>query len=188
MLRMRLLLLITSLWSSAVLAGPILHIENNKLIGVEGVTVGRYSYDVSFVQGSCTEVFNGCTSFPFELLDDRTNRYGNLFAALRSLNKAIYGPDDASTDPLLWYVPELKIPANKWFGLADQEAWHISYARFFDDGDIGEYSVEFNLIETDDLWTVWSNARPVPEPSGLMLVITALLAGYLFRQKKYLQQ
>lgn len=188
MFKVRLLLVLASLWSSSVLAGPILQIENNKLIGVKDVTVGSHFYDVSFVQGSCVEVFNGCTSFPFELLDERTNPNRNLFAALQSLHKAIYGTDDLETEPMLWHVPELKIPSRKWYGLADQEAWHISYARFFNDGGYGEYSLESNLIEANDLWTVWSNARPVPEPSGLMLVITTLLAGYFFRRNKQRQQ
>lgn len=183
----RLLLLIGSLWSSTVLAGPILHIENNKLTGVDGVTVGRYFYDVSFVQGSCVEVFNGCASFPFELLEDRKNPYGKLFEALRSLNKAIYGTDDPNTaPPVLWHVPELKIPASKWFGIADQETWYITYAYILNDPEGHEYWTFFNLIETEDLWTVWSNPRPVPEPSGLMLIIT-LLAGYIFRRNKQRQ-
>lgn len=184
---MRFLLLITSLWSSTILAGPILHIENNKLVGVDEVVVGDYFYDVSFVQGSCIDVFNNCSSFPFELLDVRTNPYGNLFDALHALNEAIHDADIIDTARAQWYVPELKIPAKKWYGMADEEAWYISYARYFDAGEYQEYSVEFNFIENEELWTVWSNPRHVPEPSNVILFTTMLLGVYFCRRNKYRQ-
>ena len=181
----RTLLLIVSLWSSVVLAGPILQIENNKLVGVKDVDVGLYKYDVSFEEGSCIEVFDGCSAFPFKLLADELNPYDDLFDALKVLHKAIYGSDDTHTPPPAWEVPELKIPAKKWNGMISEEDWYISYARFFNAGSYSEYSVEFNLIDCEDLWTVWSNPRHVPEPSSLVLVLTMLLAVFGVHRNKY---
>ena len=49
-------------------------------------------------------------------------------------------------------------------------------------------TLEFNFIENEDLWTVWSNPRRVPEPSSGILFISTLLVIYFFRRNKYRQQ
>ena len=51
--------------SQAGAAAVSLQIESGKLIGATGVTVLGHSYDVSFVDGSCNSLFEGCNSANF---------------------------------------------------------------------------------------------------------------------------
>lgn len=43
--------------------------SNNELIGATGVSVGGNLYDVTFLDGSCVELYAGCTAFPFSFAD-----------------------------------------------------------------------------------------------------------------------
>ncbi len=188
MFLVRFLFIITLMWSASVFAVPIMQVENKTLVGVKNVIVGKQEYDVSFKFGTCAQVFNGCSSFPFKLREKhQIDYYANFFDALRSLHKAIYGSDDPNAvAPSAFYVPELKIPTNTWYGLANEETWHVSYARFFNFYDSGEYSVEFDVLDSTNLWTVWSAPRRVPEPSSLSLLSIMLLGVILIRRfKKY---
>lgn len=185
MFLVRSLLIVALCWASSALAGPILQIENNKLVGVKDVVVGLHQFDVSFKKGTCGDLFNSCSSFPFKLLDDNTHRYTNFLDALHVLHKVIYGSDDINAEPpSAFYVPELKIPTHKWHDIEDENLLYVSYARFLNTSGYGEYSVEFNFVDCEDLWTVWSNPRRVPEPSSLGLFGIIFLGLVLVRRLK----
>lgn len=186
MFLVRSLLIIAICWASSALAVPIMQVENKTLVGVKNVIVGKQEYDVSFKFGTCAQVFNECSTFPFKLREkNQGDYYANFFDALRSLHKAIYGSDDRDAiAPSAFYVPELNIPTNTWYGLANIETWHVSYARFFNFYDSGEYSVEFDVLESTNLWTVWSAPRRVPESSSLGLFGIAVLGLFLTRRFK----
>lgn len=186
MFLVRSLFVVTLCWASSVLAVPIMQVENKTLVGVKNVIVGKQEYDVSFKFGTCAQVFNGCSSFPFKLREKhQVDYYANFFDALRSLHRAIYNSDDPNAvAPSAFYVPELKIPTNSWHDIEDENLLYVSYARFFNFYDSGEYSVEFDPLENANLWTVWSAPRRVPEPSGLGLFGVSVLGLLLARRFK----
>ena len=45
---------------SSAFAIPIVLFDSGKAVGITGAEVGTNTYDVSFLEGTCAEVFSGC--------------------------------------------------------------------------------------------------------------------------------
>lgn len=66
-------------------AAPILQVENGILTGATNIDIGGKKYDVSFIDGTCAALFNGCTGAigPF-------TTYGALNAADHALLDQVF--------------------------------------------------------------------------------------------------
>lgn len=67
-------------------AAPTLVVEGGLLIGANGVDVNGTLYDVRFIDGTCTAVFNGCDALPdFDFTDS-----SSALAAARALMEQVF--------------------------------------------------------------------------------------------------
>ena len=60
--------ILISIFCSSISYGAVLNIQNGNLFGATGVDVNGALYDVSFLDGTCIELYDGCdenTDFPF---------------------------------------------------------------------------------------------------------------------------
>ena len=174
--------------SFPALAGAALPIrEGTQITGVTGIFVNGSSYDVTFLDGTCSELFNGCDSnedFVF------TSRLDATLAAQALADQAFRRE---------WYFPAMT------FGCGDPEICGalIPYNSDVDVMEaigvpgtldrivfVGGRSPNLNTIQSDGLvWAVFAltspAASPVPEPMTWAMMLMGFGAvGYAMRRRK----
>ncbi|MES9943216.1 MAG: hypothetical protein ABW104_10450 [Candidatus Thiodiazotropha sp. 6PLUC2] len=187
-----LLLFIGYLYTTPSLAAE-LHIDplTNNLTGISGITVDENIYNVSFVEGTCVELFGGC--------DERTDFFfqdtATAFAAFSGLMEQglLDGPSGQfDSNPQLTYgcnndqffsrqcVIQAPILANEQglVGLVFASATnHISNNNDITTGLLLSASLSINAdtaLNDSAVWGVWS-ATTVPVPAAVWLFGSGLI-------------
>ena len=169
----------------SVFAVPVLQIEAGRLMGANNVTVNGANYNVAFVDGSCSSVFNGCdnAAFVFRSQDDAVAAsIALLQGVFIDTAEGAFGSDPALTngcgDSRLCevFTPFPRTPEgflsfavaqnhDNAASMADGVSVLITNRPFGDTTDIPSYA-----------YAVWSaaDASQVPEPSSLLLMCAGL--------------
>lgn len=161
-------------------AAPVLNIDSTtgKLLGASGVLVGSQLLDVSFEDGSCDSLFNGCTSF---LVPDAGSRAAS-FALLEQLFQGRFGDDPAlvngcSSTSACSIVTVNSVLGTTGFG-------HAAVVRPLGVGvdrvdPIGPDPATDLTLRDFQVYARWSAAQVsngVPEPGTGLLICPAFLA------------
>ena len=185
------LLLIVLLYVPINVYAVTLNVVGGELLGATNVSVGGSLYDVSFVDGTCVDIFNGCDSSS----DFTFNLQSQALAASQALLDQVFidGVDgDFNSDATLTAGIEYA------FDPAGTEAWAYIYTNYEVGGSIlrGAYAYFDNFLIYDSTniyqttptndnstianqtWAVWSNASSpsaVPVPAAVWLFGSGLI-------------
>lgn len=180
-----------------------LNVNSNQLFGATGVDVDGTSYDVSFVDGTCVTVFDGCddiSDFTFSteanallasqalldqvLIDGPLGQFGSVPNAINGISDV----NNAQILTIFGFNPFS--PANP-----------ASASARISTGPGGGTTTNFSFVPQSDLsssaafvWAVWNESpvvvdpdpmAPVPLPAGGLLLLTGLagIAGFQRRKK-----
>jgi hypothetical protein len=154
-------------------ATPIIEYSGEKLSGARGVEVDGATYNVVFLDGSCTTLFNGCvaSSFLEQVLTGEYNDEPSLTAGCAWDQMCdIYTPYRAGVGSPVFHVGN--------FLNAYAHNIRVDYPVGKDEAGIGtgkntNFDTTNMAIAT---WALWSVDTKVPEPASLVLLITGLLA------------
>jgi hypothetical protein len=158
-------------------------VTDGTLMGATDVDVGGSLYDVSFLDGSCNSLFDGCRIFTFN-----TQATAEL-ASTALLDQVLIGVFDVNphfvngiNDDFVSYI---FTPYSTWssgtyvnvggalndaFGVIDEAGWGRILGRTYDTSGL--------VLGSDEVYAVWSPS-PVPLPAAAWLFISAIagLAG-----------
>jgi hypothetical protein len=166
--------------------------SNKVLLGISGISVGGTSYDVSFMNGTCASLFDGCDEaedFVFQTSADAVaantalhnavidNRDVNVF--LNGFEGArINGCDNVACTAITAYAP----PATSSGPVL------ISYATIsnvYAFAGTGTYPFTRDTTTvTSNMYAVWSTPTAVPLPAGFPLMLAGLGAFYWVRRRQ----
>jgi len=171
-LAVAILLLVSVLPTSAA---PILQVTaDGILIGAQRVLVNGVELDVSFVDGSCISVFDGCD----DASDFDFHTEGDALQAAAALANQVFVVPPFSTNPELTSGCEQPFTRNcviltPWAEVPNAVlagAFHnfIISGKFVSSTAIPR---EFDLTPQPELvYAVWGPSTPVPEPASLSLL------------------
>lgn len=156
---------------------------DGKLYGARNVLVRDTLLDVSFVDGTCMSVFDGCdawTDFPYAAF------HVELASAL--LDQVLIGEFDTAPSRTFGCTFSILCAVATPLSVSitsDAMGWALAFngddSRLFDHVEAGGNAARSQLDftkETAYVWAVWSASadRQVPEPGGAALVLIGLLA------------
>lgn len=178
----------------AAKAAPVLRVDSNgQLVGATGVAIsGVGTYDVTFLEGTCIEVFSGCdeaSDFDLKLPNE------TIAASEALLDQVFVGRYD--DDPTLTYGCSDKencvvfTPAEVFLfshavgyvsgtAAANTEIGNPVNDFLAPNGDYGpladrDLSTDDNLTgDGRRVWARWSSSARVPEPGTLTLIMVTL--------------
>ena len=178
-------------------AAPVLNVVGGQLMGATGIAVGGSIYDVQFVDGSCTSLFNGCdapSDFTFHTSAD-------AIAASQALLDSVFidsglGAFDSNPSLTNGCTTGPCFVTTVYAGdgnLASNEAARNDYAESgdlvvaptlsasYDESDPSHNSAARTTFAR---WTFVSSAAPVPEPSSLALLGLGLVGFWGARLRR----
>jgi len=183
-------------------ASPILQINGGgQLTGASGVDVGGTLYDVMFVEGTCLDVYNGCTESDFPWHD-----YEPVLQAAQALLDQVFLDTtlgNFDTSPSLIFGCENATQCRPSTPYRKRNGVDIRARDASNDTDEDKDKVRLiHLIDTEDfgnedfrVCAVWALTpsvttndpgpiAPVPEPSTILLFGSGLagLIGYRMRK------
>lgn len=190
---------------SAASNSATLIVNNGVLMGAAGVDVNGVLYDVSFLDGTCIELYNGCdenTDFPFTN-PANLNDGVLLGVAMQALLDQVFidspvGAFDSQPD----LMNGCNVPGGcsvftpLWANVGANSAGVFSAfnsdQEFRDDVGSGGGSRTFDtrpvpgVVEDISVYAVWNGAAVVPIPSAIWLFGSGLLGfiGLSNRKKK----
>ena len=187
------LVLVSLLYMPVSVWAASLNIVGGQLLGATGVDVGGSLYDVSFVDGTCVDIFNGCDATS----DFTFNSQSQALAASQALLDQVFidGVDGNfnSTPSLTEGI------TGTWAYIYTNYEVGGSILRgayaYFDDNLIYDFTNIYQTTPWDDTstnavraWAVWSNASSpsaVPVPAAAWLFGSGLvgLIGVARRKK-----
>lgn len=198
MIQSRYLLAVTLLFSSSiVMSMPILQVTGGILTGALNIDVDGTLYDVEFVDGKCTQIFDGCddiTDFTFQTADSAT-------AASQALLDHVFVVDvlgDFDSAPNLTLGCEggaTCFTHTPYFPFIDQNSQFLMVAVKFalnqiidSDDQVGDHpniiAEEDFILQTSQVYAVWTVSQ-IPEPTALSLFMIGLMGlwGVQLKQK-----
>ncbi len=162
---------------------------DGELLGATGVNVDGTLYNVTFVDGSCVDLFSGCNEFAdFTFIDAAA-----AFFAAEALMATVFTDSGAG---LFDTMPELTFGC----GFIGDCRTHIPFApdganqylftrtgNFADEASdksvkqtFGPRNLDFSLVDADKDTINFADFTPAPEPSTLALFATGLaLLGFI---------
>jgi len=182
----------------------VLNINGDTLMGASGVDVNGALYDVQFLDGTCSDLYNGCdqnTDFPFTNPND-LNDSALLNAAMTALfEQVLLGVFDTNPDLTNGCVvaggcqintPLFKGGSNEFIGAIgayNSTAVEQNQAGNFDHLTAG--SVYFNsnpLAHSPDtdasVFAVWTQTAVVPVPAAVWLFGSSLIGLIGMRKRQ----
>jgi len=190
---------------STVSYSATLVVNNGVLMGATGVDVNGTLYDVSFLDGTCIELYNGCdgnTDFPFTNPAD-LNDGVLLGAAMQALLDQVFidsplGTFDSQPDSMNGCnVPGgCRVFTPLWANVGANSVGVFSafnsVQEFRDDVGSGGGSRTFDtrpvlgVVEDISVYAVWNGVAVVPIPAAVWLFGSGLLGlvGFSNRKKK----
>lgn len=185
---------------SATAFSVVLDIQGGQLHGATGVIVNGNSYDVSFQEGSCFDLFNGCdeaSDFFFPVPDRQLSTYQNseAFAASQALLDQVF-IDSAlgqfDSDPTLTYGCDNGNVCDVLNPVFPLSINIIAFDAIFS-GNSALESVDlpgtwFGIPVTADssianpggdtyVFAIWNNSVSAPPPSGVPEPTSIVLLG-----------
>ncbi len=178
----------------------VLNISNGQLMGATGITVGSNVYDVSFVDDSCINIFDGCNeTSDFFFTDITSGHEANLALLEQVLSDSILGDFDSNPaltngcyssircsiqSPIGTLTPALETyPAvflvNRNIDSLDV---HTGFGAGFRASDFGLRNSNADTLT----YAVWSNhsVSEVPVPAAIWLLGSGFLGLFGMRNRK----
>lgn len=173
----------------SIFAGTVMHaaaaptpvFTGGRLGGFESVSVDGSLYSVSFVDGTCVEVFTGCdnNNEDFQFVSDQGFA---ILALMEALRTGVYGPQNLIGCAVPQLVCNIYMPYNRLSNSNVQANYVGSAVNGFVErnGITGALPANLDTSSADAVvYAVWRpiiSAKSVPEPASLPL---ALLAGFI---------
>lgn len=179
-----LLALVASLAGQPTYAAPQLRIDAQNLLGVDDIVVNGTVYNVSFIDGLCSNYYPGCTSSEFNGFEEIAaialrDALNSAFLALHEPITHLNGCDISLSDPCVLITPTASLP-NGYNEMAVYviPAGNPAYAYFAGGSPFNSHgnpdpdtSDQFDAGAAIALWTP---VRFIPEPSTLLLILFAI--------------
>jgi len=179
---------------SVISNSATLVVSNGVLMGATGVDVNGTLYDVSFLDGTCIELYNGCnenTDFPFTNPADLNDNI-LLGAAMQALLDQVFIDSPQGTfDSQPNLMNGCNVPGGcrvftpLWANVAANSVGVFSafnsVQEFRDDIGSGGGSRTFDtrpvpgVVEDISVYAVWNGATVVPVPSAVWLFGSGLI-------------
>ena len=179
----------------------IMIVSGGKLIGATGINVNGSLYDVSFLDGSCETLFDGCD----EVNDFTFRSYESAIQASYALADQVFLDDDDTNTiggdfgsrPYLTAgcaLPESTCRAATPYSLPSSLPTHVNAALFINSSNDNVRTVGY--LRTTDLtpigWATWASwnlssvpeLAAVPEPTTLALLGAGLLGVSVTRRRR----
>jgi hypothetical protein len=163
-------------------AAAILHVDSNGvLLGASGVTINGARYDVTFADGSCNSLFNGCSQSAFAF----SGSTDALAAAQALMNQVLIDGPDGNFDS----VPSKVFGCSQFqcqtfipFGKQYSDRFEGALVNNFSQESYDNYTTAFQLSDTDYTDNTYINfalfqlvsEESVPEPGSFALMGLAL--------------